>query len=263
MRGHRARPMKPTNLQLTLWFMALAAPLYADSSGTLAYPAEDLLDTREGTVEFWFTVPWDVQQHLPSEDQYKGLLALCSVPAETGGFNLGWFAGASYKPGAGLYSGIGSSKVELHGAFISKFTPPPMQWHHLAVTWKDAVFTYYLDGEKQSERVCLQNIHIAMGVIGGQPVIFGDKWHARGHMILDDLRFSSVARRPDELGFHGRLAIDPYTTLLEDFEAEFTLDGETRTTPAWTFTGAAGLPSKHCRFTDGRFGRALALYTEQ
>ena len=79
-------------------------------------------------------------------------------------------------------------------------------------------------------------------------------------MVIDDLRVSTVARRPDELGFAvGKLSPDPFTAVLDSFEADFEPDGKTATRPALILSGPGGVPSKGCAFVPGRFGKALSL----
>jgi hypothetical protein len=80
-----------------------------------------------------------------------------------------------------------------------------------------------------------------------------------GPLAIDDLRVSSVARQPAELGVRGALEPDAHTLLLLSFDglsAEepvlrpdyAAVDGvEPRPLPAW------------CKLVEGRYGAAVAL----
>ena len=256
--------MRTARIGLVVWLATLASigfceALLAAETGTLTYPAEDNIDMREGTIEFWLEVCFDVQEHLPSTEKYDGLLALVRLAGESGGVTMGYFAGAGYKPSAGLFCSLASKKATLHGFFLGKFLPKPDEWLHLALSWKGKKFWFHLDGEQRVEKTCLEFIHLAFGPMGQHPIFFGDKWHRRAEMVIDELRISTVARRPDELGCHGRLEVDPYTLVLDSFDGRFTPDGKKRTQSAAVFAGVGGLPSKQCEFVGGRFGKGLAF----
>ena len=242
-----------------LAFIAFWQTVCAAETGTLTYPAEDNIDMREGTIEFWLKVCFDVQQHLPSTEKYHGLLALVKLTGESGGVTMGYFAGAGYKPSAGLFCSLASKNDRLHGFFLGDFLPKPDEWHHLALSWKGKKFWFHLDGEQRAEKTCLESIHLAFGPMGQHPIFFGDKWHRRAEMVIDELRISTIARRPDEFGCHGKLEVDPYTLILDRFDGSFRPDGETRTAPTVAFGGVGGLPSKQCEFAEGHFGKGLAF----
>jgi len=256
----RRRPLRLAVLGAAA--LAAVAAAGEERTGRLTYRAEDNLSMREGTIELWLNVGYDVNEFLPSTDKYEGLLAIARVEGDAGAFNIGHFAGAGYKPEAGLYVSLGSSKTELHGFFCGKFLPEPGEWRHLALTWQGKRLRFYLDGKLTGERTSPEFLHLAFGPVGAKPILLGDRWERRGRMAIDEFRVSSVARRPDELGFHGRLAPDPFTMILDDFEAEFTPDGKRRTTPLVIFAGDGGLPDKRCEFVDGKFGKGLALFTD-
>lgn len=231
----------------------------AERSGTLAYPVEDLLTMKQGTIEFWFSVPWDVQQALPAEE-YHGLLALFQLPGETGGMSLNWFTGAMVKPTAGLFLSIHSTRTELHGIGLSPFTAPAQEWHHVALTWSENTLTLYLDGVRRAQGAGPANLHAALGTLGAKPLLLGDRWNVNGRMTIDELRLSSVARPAQELGFHGPLQVDPFTTLLEDFETEPSSVHPMATCPRWSINGAVGQTAAPARRAPGRFGTGLALF---
>lgn len=231
-----------------------------ERTGIVTYRAEDNVDFREGTIELWLRVPFDVREHLPSGTKYKGLLTIADIASQHGSFGIIYFAGAMHRPEAGFYCSAGSRKVELHGISFGRLVVEPDEWHHIAVTWKGTVLKAYLDGRQCGERTCPEIIHVALGTVGDQPLRLGDKWEAKGRMVIDELRVSSVAREPRELGVHGKLAPDLYTRILDGFETGFDADGKQRTQPRVMFAGDGGLPSRHCEFVTGRFGAGLALF---
>ena len=240
--------------------LVLACAIGWAETGTLIYPTAGNLDMREGTLEMWVSVPFDVQDHLPSDETYNGLLAITRINGEHGKMSLGYCAGAMMRPGAGLFASLGSDIVELHPLSAGQFTPRPGAWHHLAVTWSGQRLRYYVDGELRSELLTLAPLAQAFGAVI-QPLLVGDKWGVNGQMAIDELRLSTVERTPDELGWNGQLAVDPYTRILDRFETLARLDGRLLTEPDVMFLGDGGAATAQCRLVDGRFGRALALYS--
>lgn len=256
-------------------FLALAAvlvlPSFAGQTGVLEYPSEDNLDFKEGTLEFWFQPGYDTASHLPSTETFDGLASIFELRGESGGVTLAHFAGAAARPSAILSVRLSSDKQDLFGVSGGEFTPKPGEWHHFALTWKEKVVNFYLDGAiapgrkgKMSPFTTLEFLHIAFGAVGRHPIRIGDKWNARGKFALDDFRLSAVARAPEELGFHvGRLKPDPSTRILDGFEGAFEPDGKQCTRPEVIFSGEGGVPSPQCRFVEGKFGKALSLFREE
>jgi hypothetical protein len=248
-----------------------AFPSPAAQTGTLDYPSEDNLDFKEGTVEFWFQPGYDTASHLPSTETFDGLAAILDLRGDTGAMGVSHFAGGAAKPSAILSVRLSSDRQDLFGVSGGEFTPKKGEWHHFALSWKDKVVNFYLDGAiapgrkgKMSPFTALDFLHLAFGTVGRHPIRVGDKWNARSRFAVDDFRLSAVARAPEELGFRvGPLKPDPSTRILDGFESPFDPDGKQRTRPAVIFSGEGGLPSPQCRFVEGKFGKALALYREE
>lgn len=240
--------------------LLLACPASLSDTGTLTYPSAGNLDMREGTLEMWISVPFDVQEYLPSGETYQGLLAIARITGEHGGASLGYCAGAMMQPGAGLFASLSSDIVELHSVSAGQFTPLPDEWHHLAITWSGNRLRYYVDGELRTQAQTLAPLAQAFGAMGAEPLLIGDRWGQNARMAIDELRVSSVERAPEELGWHGRLEVDPFTRILDRFDESFVADGAMQTSPEVIFAGEGGLPTKPCSFIEGRFGGALALY---
>jgi len=238
----------------------LACAWCGADTGTLTYPSAGNIDMREGTLEMWISIPFDVQDYLPSDETYTGLLAIARIQGEHGTMGLGYCAGAMMRPGAGLFASLSSEVVEIHTFSAGQFLPAPDEWHHIAVTWSGSRVRYYVDGEFRSERVTLAPLAQAFGSVAAEPLLIGHRWGRAGQMAIDELRVSAIERTPEELGWHGSLAVDPYTRILDRFDGPAPTDGEMVTSPDVIFLGEGGLASPHCRFVEGKFGQALALY---
>lgn len=245
-------------LGLLMVGLCVSSALLADT-GTLAYPMEDNLAMAEGTIEFWVQTPLDLQS-VVSDGPYRGLLNLVEVQGSDGGFKMYLFSGASYTGTVGGFVSMGSRTVELTPFALGRFLPQSGVWHHLALTWRDRTMTFFLDGKQRTQKTSIGRFATAFGTAGEKPLFFGDVHGAGGMFVLDELRVSSVARSADELGFHGMLAADPYTRILDRFEEEFVPDGSTRTKPDILFAGEGGIPTKSCHFSAGKFGRGIALF---
>ncbi|MCF7838785.1 MAG: LamG domain-containing protein [Candidatus Marinimicrobia bacterium] len=245
-----------------LWLACGGGLGAAWASGTLTYPAEDNFAMNEGTIEFWVQTPVDLQAEI-SAGPYKGLLTIMEVRGAAGGFNLFAYTGASYSNRVGLWISVGSVKAQLHPFGLGEFLPAPGEWQHLALTWQGREMTFYLNGQPRAGKTFMESLDVALGIIGEAPLVFGDPRGATGRFVVDELRVSSVARTADELGFHGPLAVDPFTRILDRFEDDFVPDGQWRTAPEVIFAGAGGRPSRGCQFTAGRYARGLALYRIQ
>lgn len=246
-------------LLLGLGFFAQAA---GKDTGTLEYPAENNLDFREGTIEFWIKLGFDPAQYLPSTREYRGLLApIFQLSGEEGFLNASYFAGMTYAPKAGLVASLVRGQEKMGFAYGGEFVPKKDEWHHLAVTWKGRTVCFYVDGQEKGKATCLEYLYQAFGAVGGKPISLGDaKWHKNSRMTIDEFRLSATVRKPGELGFHGQLKPDISTRILDPFECDMIPDGRTPTPPTVIYSGAGGIPSKQCCITEGKFGRGLAFF---
>src|SRR5688500_16650192 len=122
---------------------------YRDTAcGTVAYPALDNVDFREGTLECWVRLGFEADDYLPS-DGYEGFAILVTMDGEVGaGMQL--YYQAQPKQPAIWYCSLGPEKYFFSSFVIS----PPVhkgEWHHLAVTWRANTFVIYFDGKKCAE----------------------------------------------------------------------------------------------------------------
>ncbi len=104
---------------------------------------------------------------------------------------------------------------------------------------------------------------VVRDVPSGAQVIIGHPDDPRWNLVaLDDLRISSVARSPEELGFAiSPLQPDPYTLLLDSFDHIADRDGHLISTPE--VLADATLPREYelsgGRVIEGQSGSAWAL----
>lgn len=234
----------------------------ADDTGMLTYPTENNLDLKEGTFEFWIKPCVDASRYLPAND-YRGILSIFNFSTESGSAGCIYYVGGMYKPMGGISISIGSKSGKIPGVGQGILLPKD-EWHHLAFVWKDKEILLYVDGKlgaKDAGRgTLLKSLDEALGVPKAL-ISMGDKWGKAGRMVIDDLRLSAVARKPEELGFAaGELKADPFAKILDPFECDFVPDGKTRTKPAAISFGEGGCPSAACEFVPGKFGKGLAFF---
>jgi len=243
---------------LALAATLMVAPAARAGTGTTTYPSGDNISFKAGTLECWIELGFDPSKNI-SPDKYRSLAALFTIKGERGGMNVYMYTGASFKNAYGWACSIGGRGKPLPlGARREGWKKG--EWHHVALVWKGRNMALYLDGKKASHRVQPTTVEEAFGAATDVPILIGDRWGRNARYALDDLRLSTIARGPEELGFHGKLKPDPYTSILDDFEKPFKPDGKTRTKPAVMFAGEGGLPGKGCAFVEGKFGKGLALY---
>jgi hypothetical protein len=228
-------------------------------SGTLTYPAVDNLDFREGTIECWIRIGYDPAPMLPPKE-YQGFLTFLTAGGEGGGLSIGY--AAQPKQATPQWFCSVSPKPVVYGFGFTPAVMKPGEWHHIAFSWKGQDAWAYYDGKEVATVRQNAQIHEVFGAVREKPIFIGDKWGRHALMVIDDFRVSRVARKPAELGFHGALKPDAFTTILDTFDAEFTPDGKKTTRPAVIWNGDGGCPTAECRFVDGKFGKALAFYKE-
>ena len=126
-------------------------------------------------------------------------------------------------------------------------------WHHLAVTWRSGRdVEVFFDGKSAGTATWIPGLtrdvpssaRLALGV--------PDNYYGPNHLAVDEFRISSVARRPEELGFHRvPLLPDPCTLLLENFENVSTA-GTARVTSAAVLADAQA--PRQASLVGGRLG---------
>jgi len=239
-------------------------------------PARGLFDFTEGTIEAWVMLEFDPRgwQEDRGVYQWRGRWFTFQAPAtET---DLGAEVVIEYglknhgrlgriEPGCNWRTAFYVDGEKVPHPLLPACTDlEPGTWHHFALTWTGAqVVRAYIDGELAQEMefpwAIARDVPGAARIVIGHPQISGFNFIA-----IDDLRISSVARRPEDLGFaHTPLTPDPYTLLLLDFEDIEQADGQMLVRPAVMALadGPERLPVAGGRLIDGRTGRGLAMNT--
>ena len=225
-----------------------------------AFPAQHFVDRDEGTVEWWMCFK---ENPLPAEFMdgsvtYKGWGPLLNIttgdPLVPGFLQAAAFTKAD--SGAAEITPYLALRVTLLGM------PPPGHyyiglprdikagdWHHIAIAWDRENCYFYLNGERTrrrdgKHREPTPSVHLSStaGIILGARADGYGRGQAR--YIIDEFRISMVAREAGDLGFHGPLDPDLFTTLLLKFEES---DGSLQNLP--DYTGR----------TAGKFGLGLDL----
>ncbi len=227
-------------------------------SGTLAYPAEDNINFSEGTLECWVKLMVDPNPYMDPKSAFTGLLQWVSLSGEKGGIKFLYFN----RNGLGVFASSMQPKDKMKPMSVAGAAFEKNVWHHLAFVWKGKEMSFYWDGEKTSHPPQLERLDDAFGSVANKTIIFGDPWHKCGLMMMDELRISTVARTPEELGFRNvPLKPDIHTSILDSFERVEDVAFERLTTPEVIHAGKSGTISKECRSTpDGKHGRALLFY---
>lgn len=240
--------------------------------GRVTYPALGNIRMNEGTIEAWVTICFDPYQKT-GLDWYSPSVLLDVVASPDAGLDFGWGITPNKKPwdsrdlGKGLYSQIWGGFRVKGRSFITVGSPPNIwrtnQTFHFAFSWKDRETWLYIDGKlvQHAEHPDSPDTEVTrQGAI-----CLGSHFSGREtRIVLSEFRISSVARRPEELGFHGVLKPDPYTLLLDHFDKVTETGGQRLTKPevmAVTDGVAGGMISSECRLVESFGRKAIALFT--
>ncbi|MCM8759529.1 MAG: LamG domain-containing protein [Candidatus Omnitrophica bacterium] len=168
--------------------------------------------------------------------------------------------------GSACYMRVGFSidgKEVPHPSTIDCTSWGTNKWHHVAVMWKDGRYlTIYVDGKEVDRREYPWSI-IRDIPSSAQVVIGFTGYIAKNAVAVDEVRISSVARKPEELGFFCiPLKPDPATLLLENFENVFEKDGRFYTRPE--VIGDVSAPAEYQviggKIVPGKYGKGFLLH---
>lgn len=211
-------------------------------NATIVYPADRIVDLKQGTFECWIRPRFDPYPTFDPNDPSRGALNRNLFDLDLGSGNHVGFYWNIDDRGMRLYYKRGSEYPLL---ITSHPHWKPDEWHHVAFTW-GATGRIYLDGVRAAE-----------GNFAGLPP--GDVQHATlslglspSEMDLDEVRISSVPRESFDLT--QAPTADAQTLLLDHLDESFKPNGRQATTPA---TGAGGVVSSGV-FLEGKFGRCLS-----
>ncbi|HRU04272.1 MAG TPA: hypothetical protein P5137_00695 [Candidatus Brocadiia bacterium] len=233
---------KSASLPAVLLCALLAAPAWAAGSASIVVPAGSIMDLEEGTIEAWVKLNFNPRHE--NSDRWKSVGSLClmEIPKTTADL------GASIHAGWGLETTKRFDQVTRRATFRVAFVVNGQQlphpaladatdwgqgaWRHVAFTWRNGrEMRVYVDGKLAGERLfptpARRDIPSSARLVLGLP-----GYIASNAITVDEIRISSVARRPEELGFHHvPLRPDPCTLYMEGFENVTEEKGKRMTRP--------------------------------
>lgn len=213
------------------------------ASARIVFPGQFLFDLQEATVEAWVLFDFNPEEVETGIWRATGAWFEFNIPKRENDLGSSFSIIYGLK-GTGRRTPSGSACYMRIGFNIDgKEVPYPTlfdctnwgknNWHHIAVTWKEGRFlTVYVDGKKVVQQEYSWSIirdipstaQIVIGCTGYLPV---------NAVAVDEIRISSIAREPSDLGFfHFPLKPDPETLLLENFESVSEKEGKLWTKPA-------------------------------
>jgi len=266
---HLCNPCNPpNNRRASLWmalFLLFSAPALAQTPrqfGSLSYPAPGNLEWDEGTVELWFVSDFDADARKAGAT----LFDIQSPAAEQ------WHYILSFIPWGQALAMVGYIQPQQSYVWSAKLHWKPGERHYVAWTWQGRLRSLYVDGQVghsppghgpvQGEgRIdSTQDVPVEgplHGSLSGAKLTVG---MGNSNLTIDEIRISSVARSAAEIA---RLQAagaaptrDEHTLLLDH------CDGG----PAEVISGVSGEKggtlSGATRIVDGRFGKAIQLWSE-
>lgn len=230
---------------------------FCGAGGTISYPALGNIYMQEGTIEMWLIPQVDLMaKNMFSKIYWRHPLFMMEQKGLS--FQLAWLV----RKGR-------SCPVALHvveKAGLNHYLPVKKwdnkQPRHIAYCWKAGVDWWIIDGKKLPKK---QHREWHRVPIDGQLRIVLGSERFQGFFVVDDLRISSVARRVNEVGFHypGKLKLDQWTLLLDNFDKPFQCNGIHRTaTQAMTPASdgkPGGIPDNNCKFVPSINGTGICL----
>ena len=262
----RSRPVCATAiLAITVWNGSVEARF-----GTITIPAENLIDLEEGTIEAW--VRFEFEPAHASDLRWRSIasLALLEIPkngGERGSFlHIGWGQISATRHGkitrqtVCRVAFVKEGKQVPHPATVDVTAIGKGQWHHVAVTWSEGRHVrVYLNGKDAGGRelawpaTC--DVPSSARLVIGWPRYIHDN-----AITVDEIRISSIARKPEDLGAH-RLPLepDPFTLFLENFEQVTEAGGKCTTKPYRIDSDATPVPVEGGAVVQGKHGRGYAF----
>ena len=258
------------NLKLILFsliFPLISFELKGEVLGRIEYPAQSIFSLEEGTIERWIKFEFDPGQTTEKQWLPKGAFFQFEIPEEKGDKGAIFSITVALR-NVGKYSKTGSACSFRIGLSIEgKEVPYPVFvdctdwqnfWHHIAVSWKNGKELYvYIDGKKTGEMKfpysIIRDIPKKAKIIIGTP----NPWYYPNLLVVDEIRISSIARNPDDLGFYKfPLLPDPYTLFLENFE---NIENNKTKPFIADILQKGNFEIKGGRITDGKIGKGFAF----
>jgi photosystem II stability/assembly factor-like uncharacterized protein len=154
--------------------------IYLDTFDILQYSSEDIINSQEGSIEFWVLPDWN-----GNDNQERTFLEFGDFPFI---ISLRQIANAIeflYARGDGEEWYIANSNIDHWRAG---------EWHHIAFTWDSEAVTVYLDGNFASSVPV-----VSLPDIEKDFFRFGVPWGDGVGGVIDEFRISNRARTGDEI----------------------------------------------------------------
>jgi len=258
------------SLAAVLLLALLAASAWAAGSAAIVIPAGSIMDLEEGTIEAWVKLNFNPRHE--NADRWKSVGSLCLMEIPKTSADLG----ASIHAGWGLETAKRFDQVTRRATFRVAFIVNGQQlphpaladvtdwgqdaWRHVALTWRNGREVHvYVDGKLAGERLfptsARRDIPSAARLVLGLP-----SYIASNAITVDEIRLSSVARKPEDLGFHRvPLQPDPCTLFLEGFENVADEKGKRVTRPFHADREGEAFEVKGGAVVEGRSGKGFCF----
>jgi len=244
--GLQATPVKPVLEDVWDYRICHAGNYGIESQtvggyATLEYPAEGHFNVNEGTLELWVKPSFDPNVPLEPDDPGRGRynrdLFAVQLP---NGDTIMWYWNIDDR-GMRFFVRQDQTYPVLVGSREEWKTG---EWHHLALTWGDAI-RIYNDGELKAERPYRGTLPVDLK---GAKLVFGG---GLCEFALDEVRISDVARSPEEIAASASA------------RGEREADGQTLLLDHLNGAAEGGALAGNYRFAPGKFGQGLQLYLEE
>jgi len=245
----------------------------AAGSARIAFPGQLLFSLEEATVEAWVLFDFDPAQVETGIWRGMGAWFEFLVPKRENDLGASFTISYGLKAtgrrtpsGSACYMRVGFSiegKEVPHPSLLDCTSWGKNNWHHVAVTWKEGRYlTIYSDGKEVDKRE--YSWPIVRDIPSAAQVIIGFTGYlAKNALAVDEVRISSVARKPEELGFYQvPLKPDPATLLLENFEHIQEKEKKLYTSPEVMalFLAPGEYPIVGGKIIPGKSGKGFLLY---
>lgn len=248
-----------------------AVPVHAQNRpGRIEVPARGLIHFEEASVEAWVKLLFDPTEREEGVWRPMGSCFTLDVPKSENDLGAGMSISFGLK-NAGYHDQVKSACLMRVGFYVDgRKMPHPVfvdctrwgqdQWHHVAVTWRDAKFVrVYVDGKPAASMDFPWSMK--RDLPARARIVIGHTGYGQSQLAIDEVRVSSIARRPEDTGFHQpSLQTDPFTMLLENFEKAADAGGKRSTAPLLAVTGSSlDFPITGGAIVEGKTGKGFSL----
>jgi len=260
--------MKTINVLLLI--ICFEIPIFAqapaakpdEKRGKIEYPADGVIDYKEGTFEVCFKLLFDMSAKVTGQEIQCFLLYV--GPSNDTGMKV---LCETVKTGSSIRVSAGFLKNPV-AVPLDKLGWKPDEWHHFAMTWKYAddpspekrkmQFVFYLDGKECKNYE--SPLKTELPSVSSYLVRIGDQRY-NNKALFDGVRFSSTARTAEEItaSSSAELKSDASTTLVDNFDKLQVAD-KTRTNTN-SDGRIKGIIMGSYEKVPGKYGNALKLFS--